>query len=101
LSEYTLVHGFRQRIGEFLHLVESPIQIVVGRSLVAPIDGRGGIAARTEDLSLRHEPRFNEIVEHDIGARTRCRQVDVRSELRGCLEQASQHGSFREIHIAC
>ena len=43
---------------------------------------------------------FDQIVEHDVGARARRRQVDVRRKAGRRLEQAGEHRGFGEVHVA-
>ena len=59
-----------------------------------------GIAARAEHLALGHQAGLDQVVEHDVGARARGRQVDVRGELGRRLEHAGEHGGFGEVHVA-
>ena len=97
-------HALDQRVGEcvdqLLHLFERPVEVIVGRRVVAPIHGDGRIAPRAEHLTFAHETGFDEIIEHDVGARARGRQVDVRGIARRRLEHPGQHGGFRQIHVA-
>ena len=93
-------HRFREGIDELLHVVEGPIEIIVGRAVVAPVDGGCRIAAGAEHLAFGHEAGVHQIVEHDVGARARGRQVDVGRILGRRLEQAGQHRGFRQIDVA-
>ena len=99
-QEHALVHRFRERVDELLHLVEGPVEIVVRRAVVAAVDRGRGIAAGAEHLALGHEAGLDQIVEHDVGAGARGRQVDVRRELRRRLEQAGQHRGLGQVHVA-
>ena len=98
--EHAVRHGARQRRGELLHLVERPVEIVVGRALVAAVDHRGRIAPRAEHLAFGHEAGLDQVVEHHVGAGARRRQVDVRREFRRRLEQAGEHRGFGKVHVA-
>ena len=98
--EDALVHRLRQRVDQLLHLVEGPVEIVIGRALVAAVDGGGGVAAGAEHLAFGHEAGLDQVVEHDVGARAGGRQVDVRGEFGRRLEQAGEHRGFREVHVA-
>ena len=99
-DEHALGHRFRERIDQLLHLVEGVVEIIVRRPLVAAVDHARGIAPRAEHLTLGHEPGFDQIVEHHVGAGARGRQVDVRRELGRRLEQAGEHRRFGEVHVA-
>ena len=90
----------REGLDELLHLVEGPVEVVARRSLVAAVDGAGRIAAGAEHLALGHEPGLDQVVEHDVGAAARRRQVDVRRELGRRLEQPGEHRPFGEVHLA-
>ncbi len=80
-QEDALGHRLRERVDQLLHLVERPVEIVVGRALVAAVHGDGGVAPGAEHLALGHEAGLDQVVEHDVGARARGRQVDVRRKL--------------------
>ena len=58
------------------------------------------MAAGAEHLTLGHEAGFDQAVEHDVGARARRRQVDHRRIFGRRLEQAGEHGGFRQIDVA-
>ncbi len=90
----------REGVDELLHLVERPIEIIAGCALVAAVDRAGRIAAGAEHLALGHEPGFDQIVEHDVGAGARRRKVDVRCELGRRLEQSREHRRLGEIDLA-
>src|SRR5215469_16000608 len=98
--EDALVHRFGQGIGQLLHLVEGPVEIIIGRALVAPVDRGGGIAAGAKHLALGHESGLDQVVEDDVGASARRRQIDMRRESRRRLEQAGEHRCLREVHVA-
>ena len=98
--EHALGDRFREGVDELLHLVERPVEIIIRRAVVAAVDGRRRIAARAEHLAFGHEVGFDQIIEHDVGARARRRQVDVRRELGRRLEQAGEHRGFRQVHVA-
>ena len=98
--EHSFVHRLRQRVDELLHLIESPVEIIVGRPLVAPIDCHRRIAAGAEDLPFGHESGLDQIVEDHIGARTCRRQINMRGKSRWRLEEAGQHRRFGKVHVA-
>jgi hypothetical protein len=56
--------------------------------------------ARLQHLALGHEPAVDKVRQHDIGARARCRQVDVWSVFARSLEQAGHHGCLRKGEVA-
>ena len=87
-------------VDELLHLVEGPVEVIVRRALVAAVDRAGRIAAGAEHLALGHEPGFDQVVEHDVGAAAGRRQVDVRRELGRRLEQSREHRRLGEIDVA-
>ena len=80
-DEDALGHRLREGVDELLHLVKRPVEIIVRRVLVAAVDGGGRVAAGAEHLAFGHQAGFDQIVEHDVGARAGGRQVDVRREL--------------------
>ena len=43
---------------------------------------------------------LDQVVQHDVGARARGRQVDVRRKSRRRLEQAGEHRGFGQVHVA-
>ena len=45
-------------------------------------------------------PGLDQVVEHDVGARARGRQIDVRGVFGRRLEQARQHRGLGEVHVA-
>ena len=98
--EDALMDRLGQGLDQLLHLVERPVEVVVGRALVAAVDRHRRIAARTEDLALGHEPGLDKIIEHHVGTCARGRQIDMRREFRWRLEQAGQHRRFRQVHVA-
>src|SRR5262249_16852149 len=51
-------------------------------------------------LALGHESGLDQVVEDDVGARARRRQIDMRRESRGRLEQAGEHRCFSEVYVA-
>ena len=97
--EHPLGQRIRERVDELLHLIERPIEIVVGRTVVAAVHGGGRIAACAEHLTLGHEPGLDQVVEHHVGARARRRQIDVRRIARRRLEHAGEHGSLGQVHV--
>jgi hypothetical protein len=98
--EESLVDRLRKRVDELAHLVEGPVEIVVRRVLFGAIDRGRRVAAGAIDLTLGHESVVDQIVEHDVGARARCRQVRERRELARRLEQAGEHCRFGERYVA-
>jgi len=98
--EDALVHRFGQAIAQLLHLVERPVEIIIGRALVAPIDRGGGIAAGAKHLALGHESGLDQVVEDDVGARACRRQIDMRRESRRRLEQTGEHRCFSKVYVA-
>ena len=99
-QEHALVHRLRERVDELLHLVEGVVEEIVRRAVVAAIERHGGVAAGAEHLAFGHEPGFDQIVEHDVGAGAGGRQIDVRRELGRRLEHAGQHRGFGQVHVA-
>src|SRR5262249_62360953 len=59
-----------------------------------------GVAAGAKHLALGHESGLDEVVEDDVGAGARRRQIDMRRESRRRLEQASEHRCFSEVYVA-
>jgi hypothetical protein len=98
--ERTLGDGLGKLVGKLRHLVERVIQVVIGRALVASVDRGRWISARSEYLAFGHEARFNQVIEHDIGARARSRQIDMRRKLGRSFEQTGQHCGFGQVHVA-
>src|SRR6266542_3909553 len=99
-DEHALVHGLGQGFGQLLHLVEGPIEIIIGRTFVAPVDCYRGITAGAKHLALGHESGLDQIVQDDVRASARRRQIDVRGKSRRRLEQAGQHGCLGEGYLA-
>ena len=98
--EDALVIGFGECIDQLAHLVERIVEIIIRRILLAAVDRGGGIAPCAEHLALGHEAGVDQIVEHQVGAGARGRQVDVRRVFGRRLEQAGQHRGFRQIDVA-
>src|SRR6516165_4991110 len=67
---------------------------------ISSIDRGGGIAAGAKHLALGHESGLDQVVEDDVGARARRRQIDMRRESRRRLEQAGEHRRFGEVYVA-
>ncbi len=91
---------FRERLDQLLHLVEGPVEIIVGRVFVAPVDRGRRIAPRAEDLALGHQAGLDQVIEHGVGAGTGRRQIDVRREARRRLEQTGQHRGLAQGQVA-
>lgn len=72
----------------------------IRRSLDASHVYCGYIGPCSQHLVFSHEPGFDQVVQDHVGASTRCGQVDVRGMTCRRLDQADQHSSFREGHIA-
>ena len=60
---------------EFAHLIERPVEVIIRCVFDGAIDRRRWIAPRAIDLPFGHKPVLDQIVEHDIGARARRRQI--------------------------
>ena len=98
--EEAFVDRFREGVDQLAHLVERPVEVIIRRVLLAAVDRRRRIAPGAVDLTLGHESGVDQIVEHDIGAGARRRQVDQRREFARRLEQAGEHRRFRQRHVA-
>ena len=51
--ENPFMHRLGQARDELFHLIERPIEVIVGRTLITPVHRGGGIAAGTEHPSTR------------------------------------------------
>ncbi len=98
--EDALIVGLRERVDELAHFVEGPVEIVVRRIFIAPVDRGRRIAPGAEHLAFGHEAGIDQIVEHDVGAGAGGGQVDVGRIFGRRLEQAGEHRRFREVHVA-
>jgi len=85
--------------GDLLHLLEGPVEEVIGRLHLVAVDDGGRIAPCGDHLALGHQPALHQVGEHHIGARAGRRQVDMRGIFRRCLEQAGEHGGFGKIDL--
>ena len=84
----------------FLHLLERPVEEVVGRARVERVlDHVGRMAARADDLALGHEAGLHHVGQHFVGAGARGRQVDVRRVARRRLEQAGEHRRLGQVDV--
>ena len=97
--EETIGHGFRERVDQLSHLVESVVEIIIRRAVVTAINRRRWVAAGAVDLAFGHKAVVDEVVEHHVGARASCRQIDQRREFGRRLEQAGEHRRFRQRHV--
>ncbi len=81
------------------HLVEGPVQEIVGAFILGAIYDAGRVAASDGNLTFAEKAAFHHVGENDIGAGASCRQVDVRREFRRSLEQAGQHGCLGQRDV--
>ncbi|QTK79196.1 hypothetical protein AT6N2_C1446 [Agrobacterium tumefaciens] len=85
--------------GQTLHLVESPVEEIIGRLDVFAVDDGSGIAPCADHLALSHQPALHEVGKNGIRAGARRRQVDVRRIFGRRLEQARKDGGFGQRHV--
>ena len=85
--------------GDALDLVEGPVEEIVRALLVAAVDDVGRMQPCRQHLALGHEAGSDQIGQHDVGARARRRQVDVRRVFGRRLEQAGQHRRLGQVEV--
>ena len=98
--EHALGHRFREGVDQLLHLVEGPVEIIIGARSSRRSTGVAGLRRAPNTWPSVMNAGFDQVVEHDVGARARGRQIDVRRELGRRLEQAGEHRGFRQVHVA-
>ena len=98
--EVTVGHRFREGVDELFHLVEGVVEVIIRRILGGAIDRRRRITPRAIDLTFGHESVLHQIIEHDIGAGARGRQIDQRRKFGRRLEHAGEHRRFRQRDVA-